>query len=99
MLTCKDFLREMSEYLDDSVDPKLRAELELHVSQCPNCFVVVDTTQRTLQVFRGMEAQEVPAGVKGRLMAALEKKMAAKRARGCATPADQPTGPAGQAPR
>ena len=70
----------MGEYLDDSVDPKLRAELELHVSQCPNCFVVVDTTKRTLQVFRGMEAQEVPAGVKGRLMAALEKKMAARRA-------------------
>ena len=91
----------MGEYLDDSVDPKLRAELELHVSQCPNCFVVVDTTKRTLQVFRGMEAQEVPAGVRGRLMAALEKKMAAlekKLAAKRAVP-DQPGEPTGQAPR
>jgi len=97
LLTCKDFLREMSEYLDDSVDPKLRAELELHVSQCPNCFVVVDTTKRTLQVYKGMEAQDVPAGVKGRLMAAIEKKMAARRARGCSPAGDQSS--TGQAPR
>ncbi len=98
LLTCKDFLREMSEYLDDSVDTKLRAELELHVSQCPNCFVVVDTTKRTLQVYKGMEAQDVPAGVKGRLMAAIEKKIAARRARGCA-PAAAQNPSTGQAPR
>ncbi len=87
----------MGEYLDDSVDLQLRAELELHVSQCPNCFVVVDTTKRTLQVFKGMEAQEVPAGVRGRLMAALDKKMAAKRSGSTGT--DQSTSAAGQAPR
>ena len=57
----------------------LRAELEVHVSQCPNCFVVLDTTKRTLQIYRGMEPQDVPDGVRARLMAALEKRMAARR--------------------
>ncbi|MEO8028890.1 MAG: zf-HC2 domain-containing protein [Bryobacteraceae bacterium] len=89
----------MSDYLDDSVDLKLRAELEVHVSQCPNCFVVVDTTKRTLQIYKGMEAQDVPSGVKNRLMAALDKRMAAKREKCSGAPVADQGSSTGQAPR
>lgn len=79
MLTCKDFLQELNDYLDESVDAELRARLERHVSDCPNCWVIVDTTKRTLQVYKGMQPQVIPQEVHDRLLAALEKKMAAKR--------------------
>lgn len=79
MLTCKEFLQELSDYLDDSCSAEVRRELEQHVSECPNCFVVVDTTKRTIQVYKGMEPQALPEGVKSRLMAALQKKMLAGR--------------------
>ncbi len=80
MLTCKEFLQELNEYLDDSIDAELRNKLEAHVNNCPNCFVIFDTTKRTIQVYKGMEAQTIPGEVHTRLMAALDKKMAAKRA-------------------
>ena len=79
MLTCKDFLHELSDYLDASLDAKLRAKLEEHISECPNCWVIADTTRRTIQIYKGMEPYPVPADVQERLMAALERKMAAKR--------------------
>jgi anti-sigma factor (TIGR02949 family) len=77
LLTCKDFLNELSEYLDESVDLELKVKLEKHVSECPNCWVVFDTTQKTIKVYKGIEAQTVPEDVRSRLMAALQKKIAA----------------------
>ena len=77
MLTCKEFLHELSEFLDDSVDAQIRTKLEKHVSECPNCWVIFDTTKKTLQVYKGMEPQEIPGDIRDRLMAALQRKMAA----------------------
>lgn len=79
MLTCKDFLNELNEFLDESVGPEVRKKLEAHVSECPNCWVIVDTTKKTLQVYKGMEPQTIPEDVRTRLMDALQKKMAAQQ--------------------
>jgi len=76
LLTCKQFLRDLNDYLDQTLDPKTREELQRHVDECPNCWVVCNTTERTLKVFKGLEPQPVPRDIQDRLMAALEKKMA-----------------------
>ena len=78
MLTCKDFLSELSDYLDEAIDAELRAKLEKHITECPNCWVIADTTRRTIKIYKGMEAHPIPDDVQSRLMQALEKKMAAK---------------------
>jgi anti-sigma factor RsiW len=80
LLTCRDFLNELSEYLDESSDREVRAKLEQHIAECPNCWVIADTTRRTIQVFKGYDAYPIPKDVEDRLMRALEKKMAAKQA-------------------
>ncbi|MGA8027446.1 MAG: anti-sigma factor [Bryobacteraceae bacterium] len=79
MLTCKQFLQELTDFLDDTLDPKLRVELQKHVKECPNCWVVCDTTQKTLRVFKGMEPQAVPEHIQAKLMEALEKRCKSKR--------------------
>ena len=79
MLTCKQFLQELNDYLDPSIDPETKRHLESHVAACPNCFVVVDTTKKTIQVYKGMEAKAVPEDLKNRLWAAVERKIAAKK--------------------
>ncbi len=79
MLTCKQFLRELNDYLDPNVDAEMKRRLESHVTECPNCFVIVDTTQRTLQIYKGIEPQSIPEDVKTRLLKALDRKMAARK--------------------
>ncbi len=78
MLTCKDFLKELNEYLDETVDVELRQELQRHINECPNCWVIMDTCKKTIHVYKGVEAQTVPDPVRDRLMAALQKRMAEK---------------------
>jgi anti-sigma factor RsiW len=79
LLTCKDFLKELSDYLDENLDAEVRAKLEKHITECPNCWVIADTTRKTIQIYKGMDPYPIPSDVESRLMKALERKMAAKR--------------------
>ena len=76
LLTCSRFLEELSEYLDESVQGELRQELERHIAQCPNCWVMVDTTKKTLKIYKGLEPEPLPNGLKTRLMDALQARIA-----------------------
>ena len=79
MLTCKDFLSELSDYLDETIDAELRSKLERHITECPNCWVIADTTRKTIEVYKCSEPVQIPTDLRTRLMKALERKMAAKR--------------------
>jgi anti-sigma factor RsiW len=79
LLTCKEFLAELNDFLDEKTRVELRGKLEKHLQECPNCWVVCDTTRKTIRVFKGMQACTIPDDVHSRLMAAVERKMAAKK--------------------
>jgi hypothetical protein len=79
LLTCKQFLQELNDYLDPNIDAEMKNHLNAHVTQCPNCFVIVDTTMKTLQVYKGVEPQTIPEDVKTRLWKALDRKMADRK--------------------
>ena len=78
LLTCKEFLQELTDFLDENVDAEIRARLEQHILECPNCWVVCDTTKKTIRIYKGMEPHPIPPDVESRLMDALEKKIAAR---------------------
>jgi hypothetical protein len=48
------------------------------MTECPNCWVIADTTKKTVKIYKGMDPYPIPSDVEARLMAALERKMAAK---------------------
>ncbi len=77
MTTCKQFLSELNDFLDpqETIDAELRRTLESHLNECPNCWVVCDTTKKTIQIYKGMQPQVIPSDVHDRLLKALQKKM------------------------
>jgi anti-sigma factor RsiW len=75
LLTCKQFLQDLNEYLEDLLEPSMRAELQKHVNECPNCWVVCDTTRKTLKIYKGMEAKALPNSVQSRLMEAIQRRI------------------------
>ena len=79
MLTCKEFLDELTDFLDEKTEAEIRAKLEKHLTECPNCWVICDTTKKTISVYKGMKSCTIPEEVHSRLMAAVEKKIAAKK--------------------
>ncbi len=79
LLTCKEFMQELNDYLDETVDVELRRKIEVHITECPNCFVILDTTRKTIQVYKGMQPQVLPDDVQSRLLKAVERKTAARK--------------------
>lgn len=75
MVTCKDFLNELNDYLDETVEASVKQELEQHLSECPNCYVICDTTKKTIQFYRGTEPYPMPPEVHQRLLSALHRKV------------------------
>ena len=60
MLTCKQFLQELNDYLDPNTDAEMKRKLESHVTDVPIVFVIVDTTQKTLQIYKGSSRRAFP---------------------------------------
>jgi anti-sigma factor RsiW len=72
-------MQELNDYLDETVDVEVRRNIEVHITECPNCFVILDTTRKTIQVYKGMQPQVLPQEVQARLMKAVERKMATRK--------------------
>jgi hypothetical protein len=73
-VTCSEFLKELTDYLDESMDAQTRAELEDHLQWCHNCYVICNTTQRTISIYRDSQLYELPDDLRGRLRSAIISK-------------------------
>ena len=70
-ITCTEVWREISNYIDDSVDPELRARMEAHFKVCKHCTAVLDGTRNVIKLVVDEAEFEVPAGFGARLYSKL----------------------------
>lgn len=71
---CHDLLGQLSNYIDGELDQGLCAEIEAHLAGCHDCRVVVDTTRKTVLIYRHLgPPPPLPAGVRERLWDALAR--------------------------
>ena len=54
-MNCKEFLKELTDYLDGSIDARTKSELEDHLTWCHDCYVVCNTTKMTIEIYRDSE--------------------------------------------
>ena len=72
-MECEELLAYLSDYIDQDLDEELHAEAREHLATCSNCRVVLDTTHRTILLFRNRGKRVIPAGRRERLFKELEK--------------------------
>jgi predicted anti-sigma-YlaC factor YlaD len=73
-LNCKHVWRYISDYLDDSVDPELRADIERHLEHCELCSAVLDSTRNILVLTADDRTFVLPVGFSERLHARLNQE-------------------------
>jgi anti-sigma factor RsiW len=73
-VTCTEFLGKLDDYFDGKVDADLLAEVQAHVKKCSHCEVVLDTTRKTISIYRENEVYEFPDALRERLHAAIMAK-------------------------
>jgi len=79
---CSEFLRELTDYLDGVMDAPTKAELEEHLAWCHNCYVVCDTTKKTIEIYRDAQLYELPEDLETRLRSAIATKCQQRRKTG-----------------
>ena len=70
-MTCTEFLALLDDFIDDSVSAETRAELQIHLRGCEHCEVTLNTTRKTIEIYRSHELYEMPSGLRDRLHSAI----------------------------
>ncbi len=79
MVSCKKVIAELSNYLDESIDSKLKAEIAHHLRHCRRCSVLLDSTRKVLVISGDDRTFEFPAGYSERLHQYLSQKLPADK--------------------
>ena len=65
---CRQLLNSLSDYIDGELQQELCDEIELHMKDCDNCRIVVDTLNKTISLYQtSSEPAVVPEEVRQRL--------------------------------
>lgn len=73
-MNCTEFLANLTEYFDAQTAVALRAELEEHMAGCSHCYVTLNTTRQTIEIYRNEELFELPESIREKLHRAVLKK-------------------------
>jgi hypothetical protein len=79
VVNCEQVWQEISNYLEDDVDPNLRAAMEAHFRECERCRSVLDGTRNVIQLYGDGRMIDVPLGFSHRLQRRLEENIQPSR--------------------
>ncbi len=71
-ISCEALLVYLSDYIDNHLDEELTAVAQHHLATCENCRIVLDSTQKTIILFKEKSKEVIPAERKARLFHQLQ---------------------------
>jgi hypothetical protein len=72
-ISCLEVWREISNLIDHSIDPELRARLELHFKGCKHCAAIFDGASNLVSLVADDKAFDLPNGFTDRLFQRLRR--------------------------
>lgn len=73
-MTCSEFLAQLDDMLDQPAALPLRADLQEHLRCCDHCEVTLNTTRKTIEIYRSHQLYELPDDLRDRLHQAIVSK-------------------------
>lgn len=73
-MTCSEFLALLDDLIDNEVNVTTRTELEAHLHGCDHCEVTLNTTRKTIEIYRSHEIYDLPSDLRERLHSAIMER-------------------------
>jgi len=80
-IDCEEVWRQVSNYVDDEVDPGLRAIVASHFKDCAHCSAILDGTRNVVKLVGDGRAFEISARASQRFYKKLNDHLAARRSK------------------
>ena len=74
-ISCVEVWQGISNYIDDAIEPDLRARMEAHFKVCRHCSAILDGTKNVVKLIGDDAEFEVPANFGDRLYQKLDAKL------------------------
>ena len=71
-LSCRHVWDRISEYIDDTLDSQVRADVERHLAHCEICSAIIDSTRNIIIFMADDRVFELPLDFSKRLHARLD---------------------------
>jgi len=78
-IDCEEVWRQISNYLDDEVEPELRVNMASHFKDCAHCSAILDGARNVVKLVGDGRAFEIPASKSQRLYKKLNDHLAARQ--------------------
>ncbi len=78
-VSCKEVRRDLSDYIDDELEPFARAAFETHVKECRECAALLDGTRNVIRIYRDARVFAMPDDVRGRLQQRVKQEATPSR--------------------
>jgi hypothetical protein len=72
-LTCQEIVELVTDYVEGTMSPELRASFEYHLSKCDGCTNYVEQMETTIRLAGKIEAAELPPELRARLVEAFKE--------------------------
>jgi anti-sigma factor RsiW len=69
-LTCQELVELVTDYLEGTLPPDLRARFEAHLALCPGCVTYVEQMRETVRLVGRLRAEDVPPEMESALLEA-----------------------------
>jgi len=76
VLDCKHVWNHISDYIDGTLSPEVRADVERHLAGCEICSAVLDSTRNVIILMADDRVFELPVDYSKRLHARLDQILA-----------------------
>ena len=77
-MKCNDFLKVLVDYLEGDASLEIREEMNEHLQWCHDCHVILNTTQKTIEIYHNNEIFELPDGFPGEFRVRLHSFLTSK---------------------
>ena len=76
-IDCHHVWEHISAYIDNDVDPAVRADIDRHLETCEICSAVLDSTRNVVILMADDRVFDLPTGFSDRLHAHIDKEIGA----------------------
>lgn len=73
VLNCRHVWEHISEYIDGTLDPEVRADVERHLAHCEICSAIIDATRNIIILTADDRVFELPIDFSKRLHARIDE--------------------------